>query len=167
MKFPRSLARPIGSHSKSCRAIFRNHGKFIIEVVILAPHQRLSGCPDQRSENTILVIEAGIDGMSTDKIRELNDKARKTFSNCRVMITRGVQALNNLDDILNAVREFDTFNADNDPYSEHDFGKIKIGDETIFWKFDYYDLKYIYASPDAADESVTVRVLTIMLASEY
>lgn len=105
--------------------------------------------------------------MSTDKIRELNDTARKTFSSCRVMITRVVQALNNLDDILNAVREFDTFNADNDPYGEHDFGKIEIGGEAIFWKFDYYDLKYIYASPDAADETVTARVLTIMLASEY
>ena len=105
--------------------------------------------------------------MSTDKIRKLNDEARKTFSNCRVMITRGVQALDNLHDILTAVKEFDTFNADNDPYGEHDFGKIKIGGELIFWKFDYYDLKYIYASPDAADETVTVRVLTIMLASEY
>ena len=105
--------------------------------------------------------------MSTDKIRKLNDKARKTFSNCRVMITRGVQALDNLDEILNAIREFDEFTVDNDPYGEHDFGKIEINGEVIFWKFDYYDLKYIYASPDAADETVTIRVLTIMLASEY
>ena len=105
--------------------------------------------------------------MSIDKISELNDEARKTFSNCRVMITSGVQALVNLDEVLNAVREFDAFNADNDPYGEHDFGKVKINGETIFWKFDYYDLKYTYASPDAADETVTVRVLTIMLASEY
>ena len=105
--------------------------------------------------------------MSTDKIRKLNDEARKTFSNCRIMITKGVQALDNLDDILTAIREFDTFTADNDPYGEHDFGKLEINGETIFWKFDYYDLKYIYASPDAADETVTGRVLTIMLASEY
>ena len=105
--------------------------------------------------------------MSSDKIRKLNDEARKTLSNCRVMITRGVQDLDNLDEVLNAVREFDEFNADNDPYSEHDFGKIEIDGEVIFWKFDYYDLKYIYASPDAADETVTIRVLTIMLASEY
>ena len=83
------------------------------------------------------------------------------------MITRGVQALDNLDEILNAIREFDEFTVDNDPYGEHDFGKIEINGEVIFWKFDYYDLKYIYASPDAADETVTIRVLTIMLASEY
>ena len=105
--------------------------------------------------------------MNTDKISKLNDEARKTFSNCRVMITRGVQALDNLDDILTAVRKFDAFTVDNDPYGEHDFGKIEINGEVIFWKFDYYDLKYTYASPDAADETVTVRVLTIMLASEY
>ena len=105
--------------------------------------------------------------MSTDKIRKLNDEARKTFSNCRVMITSGVQDLNNLDGILTAVREFDAFTVDNDPYGEHDFGKIEINGEVIFWKFDYYDLKYICASPNAADETVTVRVLTIMLAREY
>ena len=105
--------------------------------------------------------------MSTDKIRKLNDEARKTLSNCRVMITKGVQALNNLDEILTAIREFETFTSHNDPYGEHDFGKIENNGETILWKFDYYDLKYIYASPDAADETVTGRVLTIMLASEY
>ena len=105
--------------------------------------------------------------MNTDKISKLNDEARKTFSNCRVMITRGVQALDNLDDILTAVRKFDAFTVDNDPYGEHDFGKIEINGEVIFWKFDYYDLKYICASPNAADETVTVRVLTIMLAREY
>ena len=105
--------------------------------------------------------------MSTDKIRELNDKARKTLSNCRVMIIRGIQALDNINEILKAIREFDAFTVDNDPYGEHDFGKIEINGEVIFWKFDYYDLKYTYASPDAAHETDTVRILTIMLASEY
>ncbi len=101
------------------------------------------------------------------KIRALNDAARGTLIGCRVMLTSGVQALGRLPEVLAAVRSFDDFNADNDPYSEHDFGSIELFDEKIFWKFDYYDRDLTYGSPDPADPSVTVRVLTIMLAEEY
>jgi len=38
------------------------------------------------------------------------------------------------------VRQFSDFNISNDPYGKHDFGKIELFGETIFWKFDYYDL---------------------------
>jgi len=37
----------------------------------------------------------------------------------------------------------------------------------MFWKIDYYDRSLEYGSNDPADPSQTVRVLTIMLASEY
>jgi hypothetical protein len=102
-----------------------------------------------------------------DKVRELNDTARQTFTCCRVMVTRGVAALDCVDAVLAAVRRYSTFNADNDPYGEHDFGSFRLADETVFWKFDYYDVNLQMASPDPADEAVTVRVLTIMLAEEY
>ena len=42
--------------------------------------------------------------MNKDIIRELNDHARQSLSGCKVMITRGVQQLERLDDILLAVR---------------------------------------------------------------
>ena len=41
------------------------------------------------------------------------------------------------------------------------------GGERLFFKLDYYDLALNGHSPDPADASVTMRVLTIMLAEEY
>lgn len=106
-------------------------------------------------------------GANTQRIRELNDQARQTLTGCRVLVTPGVMALNATDMILAMVRRYSAFTSDNDPYAEHDFGSFRYADETIFWKFDYYDLDYTMHSPDAADPAVTARVLTILLGSEY
>ena len=94
-------------------------------------------------------------------------EARQTFMECRVIITQGVQALGNVDAILDRCEVFDAFTPDNDPYGEHDFGAIRYQGQTIFWKIDYYDLDLHMHSPDPSDETVTARVLTIMLAEEY
>lgn len=106
-------------------------------------------------------------GPDTQRIRELNDQARQTFTGCRVLVTPGVLALDRTPDILALVQGFDGFTPDNDPYGEHDFGSFRFRGETIFWKFDYYDLDLSMHSPDAADPTVTARVLTVMLGSEY
>ena len=39
--------------------------------------------------------------------------------------------------------------------------------ERIFWKIDYYDPSLDFGSEIPSDPAQTVRVLTIMLASEY
>ena len=104
---------------------------------------------------------------ATTRIAALNDHTRQTFMECRVIITEGVQALEDVDAILRQVQLFDAFTPDNDPYGEHDFGAIKYQGQTIFWKIDYYDLDLHMHSPDPSDETVTARVLTIMLAEEY
>ena len=64
---------------------------------------------------------------------------------------------------------FDNFTPNNDPYGEHDFGQITLEGTTFFWKINYYDLDlHMHMhSPDPSDETVTARVLTIMLAEEY
>ena len=104
---------------------------------------------------------------TTAKIAALNDQARQTFMECRVIITEGVQALGDVDVVLRQVQLFDAFTPDNDPYGEHNFGSITLEDTTFFWKIDYYDLDLHMHSPDPSDETVTARVLTIMLAEEY
>ena len=88
----------------------------------------------------------------------------------RVLITRGIAALSPLAQIsiLAAVRTFDAFTLDNDPYAEHDFGAINDPESgRVFWKIDYYDADYLYGSDNPADPAVTRRVLTVVLASEY
>ena len=65
------------------------------------------------------------------------------------------------------VQTYDTFNENNDPYGEHDFGSFTFKDKKFFWKIDYYDCKYEYGSSDPADPKITRRVLTIMHAEDY
>lgn len=104
------------------------------------------------------------------KIRQLNDAFRKHgLGRGSIMITAGVQSLGETAtaEVIAAVQNFAAFSKDNDPHQEHDFGAIEVAGEKIFWKIDYYDLSLEAGSPDPADEAVTHRVLTIMLASEY
>jgi hypothetical protein len=42
-----------------------------------------------------------------------------------------------------------------------------VASEALFWKIDYYDQSMQGLSPNPAKPELTVRVLTIMLASEY
>jgi hypothetical protein len=105
----------------------------------------------------------------TARVRALNDALRQSFSGGRAVITNGIAALP--DDmraaVLAAVQAFDQFDADNDPYGEHDFGAVEVGGLRVFWKIDCYDRALTFASPDPADPAVTCRVLTVMLADEY
>ena len=69
--------------------------------------------------------------------------------------------------VLIQVQSFASFNVDNDPHGEHDFGSVEVAGETFFWKIDHYDEDCEFGSEDPADPEKTTRVLTIMLAEEY
>ena len=105
----------------------------------------------------------------TARIRALNDQLRRSGTGGRIMFTAGIAALpaEATAAIVAAVRRFDGFSADNDPHGEHDFGLVEAAGQRVFFKIDYYDLALEMHSPDAANPTVTTRVLTIMLASEY
>lgn len=107
-------------------------------------------------------------------IAALNDDFRKDLNkpsnpSDRIMLTHGVNALGFefVQKALTAVMTFNDFSEDNDPHREHDFGKIDLLDHTLFWKIDYYAPDMEHGSEDPSNASETVRVLTIMLASEY
>ena len=106
----------------------------------------------------------------TKRIAELNDLCRKAMGiTGRLLQTEGINALPLL--AQSAIREkvemFNSFTPDSDPYGEHDFGALEHEGKRIFWKIDYYapDLKHGSENPAAPKQ--TVRILTIMLASEY
>lgn len=112
---------------------------------------------------------------SSQTIRDLNDRFRKGDPAIpgQILVTPGVQALiadqGNADciGVLAEVRRFDTFNTDNDPYGEHDFGAFEFLGKRLFWKLDYYAPDMLHGSEDPADTAQTVRILTIMLVEEY
>jgi Protein of unknown function (DUF3768) len=105
------------------------------------------------------------------KIAALNDQCRSDLgaSSGWFNLTLGISALPQEDQsaILEKVRAFDAFTPDNDPYGERDFGNFEHNGERIFWKIDYYDPTMTKAGEDPTDPKHTLRVLTIMLASEY
>ena len=118
-----------------------------------------------------------------ERIARLNDLARRAMGiACVVVATEGIWALSEADQsrLRELLETFDAFTPDNDPYGERDFGAIYQGLDgvwstlrpvdvavTVFWKIDAYDRDLRFASEDPADPTVTRRVLTIMLASEY
>ena len=104
-----------------------------------------------------------------ERIRDLNDELRTTGIGGTTYLTRGMWAKGSdfVAHAVSAVRAFDAFTNDNDPWQEHDGATLDVDGETVIFKIDYYDANMEYGSPDPADPKVTRRVLTIMLAEEY
>lgn len=102
-------------------------------------------------------------------IAKLNDAFRANPILGTTILTTGIRN-NSSEDIariMNHVRNFKDFDEDNNPYGENDFGAFDFKGQKIFWKIDYYDRNFEFASPDAANPSITNRVLTVMYADEY
>ena len=114
--------------------------------------------------------ESGTEPDNAAEIRRLNDAFRQSFTGGRVTLTAGFGALPDRvrGAVIAAVRSFTCFDLDdNDPYGEHDFGVVDVGEVRVFWKIDNYDRSLRLHSPDAADPNVTIRILTILCADEY
>lgn len=99
--------------------------------------------------------------MNKTSIATKNDNFRKTFLGGKVFLTPGVIESKSKEKVINAVKEFEDFNEDNDPYGERDCAIFKVGGEDFMFKIDYYDSNYECFQEDGN------RVLTIMRADEY
>ena len=105
-----------------------------------------------------------------DQIAKLNDQCRQAMGIAgKLFQTEGISALPLTDQsaIREKVETFNEFSPDNNPYGERDFGAFEHNGQRIFWKIDYYARDMMHGSENPADPKQTVRVLTIMLASEY
>jgi hypothetical protein len=93
----------------------------------------------------------------------LNDQFRE--SGFGVTLTGGIQSVKDLNGLMDAIRTFDSFNESNDPWGEHDFGRLEWHGDKVFWKIDYYN--------ETLDEwedplcGSCKRVMTVMLSEEY
>lgn len=105
----------------------------------------------------------------TALIREFNDALRIRGIGGQIVLTAGVAALGQqaVARIFRALKAFDQFDEDNDPYGEHDFAALRVGDIRVMYKIDYYNRTMDGLSPDPSDPALTIRVMTVMLPEEY
>jgi hypothetical protein len=96
----------------------------------------------------------------------LNDAHRRSLAHCFVT-ARVTARFQTLTPLMELVRNFDAFTADNDPYGEHDCAVFTFEGQQLIWKIDTYaDSSLTYGAEDPLAPGV-VRVLTVMLAEEY
>lgn len=111
----------------------------------------------------------GNDPARAAEIAARNDALRRDRLGGHVVMTAAVAALppDILAAAILAMRRFDDFTPDNDPYSERDFGAFEHAGERFFFKIDTYaDASLMFGAEDPLAPGV-VRVLTLMLASDY
>ena len=104
-----------------------------------------------------------MDNVKESEIAYKNDVFRKLGFG--VTITNGAAALPDVCGLMQAIRAYNEFTEDNDPYHEHDFGSLVWHSEKVFWKIDYYN-KALNAWEDPTSDKCQ-RILTVMLAEEY
>ncbi len=104
-----------------------------------------------------------VEAMKVLDVLSANDRFRRTGFG--VTTTLGVNDLPDVEGLLAAVRDDNSFTEDNDPYGEHDFGSIDWHGSKVFWKIDYYNQE-LRSWADPASKGCK-RVMTVMLADEY
>ncbi|HOX40816.1 MAG TPA: DUF3768 domain-containing protein [bacterium] len=104
-----------------------------------------------------------MDRIRCEKIAMINDMFR--LSGLGVMLAGGVQSVKDISGLLRAVRDYDKFNEDNDPWHEHDYGRLDWYGDNVIWKIDYYDQSLTYWEDPLSLKCR--RIITIMLAEDY
>ncbi len=124
----------------------------------------------QVSQNEEVRSNAGLPtAQRHEVIAALNDQFRQTLRGGAVFMTASVANISSvrLRRMMEAIRTFEGFCEEQDPFGEHDLGSIKDEGERFFWKIDYFDPSMRFGSQDPANPAITLRVMTIMRPEEY
>lgn len=123
----------------------------------------MTDAPQADSANT------RVDPAVTQRLRQLNNAFRKTGEGGITTISMAVHAIGPkaVSEIRAAIAAFTGFDSSGSEESEHDYGTINYQGQMVYWKIDYFDEDVAFASSDATDPDVTVRVMTILLASDF
>ena len=119
---------------------------------------------------TANIIASQNDAFRKGIASNLATKTQSDAPDGMVVMTQRVSALGVAEQVslLLVVRNYSSFDLDNDPHGERDFGAIDLHGTKWFWKIDYYaDGNCDSGSEDPSDPAKCYRVLTIMHASEY
>jgi hypothetical protein len=102
-------------------------------------------------------------------IANMNDAFRRSLTGGHVVLTPGIRALPRKTQaaIIEQLRAFEGFDADNDPWGYHNGGRFEHGGRTVLWHIDLDERGYYMNQPDPADPTTHHFVLTILLAEEY
>ncbi len=103
------------------------------------------------------------------RIAALNYRLRREHKGGRLMMTASVAALGieTRAALLAKLTAFDAFTGANDPYGEHDFGRIEHAGEVWLFRIDTYADATLTAGAEDPLTPETVRVLTLMHQSDY
>ena len=108
---------------------------------------------------------------ATEAIAQLNDDMRlhPMGPGKRAVITRAVHHMGAafIKRAIAAVAAFDDFTSGENVHRERDYGTFVLDSHKLLFKIDYLDVDGVLASDDPSDPAQTLRVMTIMFASEY
>ncbi|MEH6829834.1 MAG: DUF3768 domain-containing protein [Sulfitobacter sp.] len=89
----------------------------------------------------------------------------------RMHVTRSLMEAEDgfMNEAIKATGDFGVFEPENDPDGCHDFGAVDVRGQKVFWKIDLYeaDSDFRYGAENPDNPSITIRVLTIMMASDW
>ncbi|KPF92617.1 hypothetical protein IP81_05245 [Novosphingobium sp. AAP83] len=68
-----------------------------------------------------------------------------------------------MNEVAGAVRRFDTFTPENNPYGKHYCASLVMAGHRIIGKIEYYPPNYAGNDPHLADDPFAKRAMTIML----
>ncbi|HEY9864093.1 MAG TPA: DUF3768 domain-containing protein [Candidatus Obscuribacterales bacterium] len=110
-----------------------------------------------------------------EQIARLNDQLRSQNSQVGgIHLSRSVGLLppQQQQQLLQLLKEFNSFSPDNDPYGERDFVTLELDGDRYFFKIDYFEKSAWLKGEEIGanspeDVNTTWRVGTLMESSEY